>query len=130
MTMYSTPDQIVPVATAFNAIDLTMTRGCLEAHGVLVAAAPVHTLNNFPHYANATGGYSIFVPASQVHEAQDILSALNWETDWSTQRSQIKRVAVCLIFYLLAGFYAAPPMSGRVLHRQASRVIETGVTRP
>lgn len=128
--MNSTPDQIVSVATAFDAIDVAMTRACLEAHGILVAAAPVHTLNNFPHYASVLQGSSIFVPKGQAKEARDILLALNWETDWSTQRSQVKRIAVCLIFYLLAGFYAAPPMSGRVLHRQAIRAIETDVTQP
>ena len=128
--MNSESDKIVRIATAFDATDLAMTRACLEAHGILVAATPVHTLNNFPHYAHCMHGSSIFVPERQADEARDILAGIDWETNWSTQRNQVKRVAVCLIFYLLAGFYAAPPMSGRVLHRMPSREIEAGITRP
>ena len=62
-------DALVRVASVFNAAEFAVTRSFLAAHGIVVAAEPIHLVNNYSHYATAVGGVPVLVPASQAGDA-------------------------------------------------------------
>lgn len=117
MTLKS--DCIVRVATVSNSFDFGATQSLLEAHGIVVVATPVHMLNNFPHYATALKGASIYVRQEQAESALELLEALGWADISPPRRGVFKPILVCMLFVVLAGFAVAPPSQTRLLHRIA-----------
>jgi len=108
-------DALVRVATVFNAAEFAVTRSFLAAHGIIVAAEPIHLINNFSHYATAMGGVPILVLAPQAGEAEDLLVELRWR-EQSGRRSLLRWLGYVLFFGLVCGLGVAPPSSGRVIH--------------
>lgn len=103
------------VATVFNAAEFAVTRSFLAAHGIIVAAEPLHLINNFSHLATAIGGVPILVPASQAGEAADLLAALRWG-EQTRRRSLLRWMGYVLLFGVVCGLGVAPPSSGPVIH--------------
>lgn len=103
------------VATVFNAAEFAVTRSFLAAHGIIVAAEPIHLINNFSHYATAMGGVPILVLAPQAREAEDLLVELRWR-EQSGRRGLLRWLGYVLFFGLVCGLGVAPPSSGRVIH--------------
>ena len=108
-------DALVRVATVFNAAEFAVTRSFLAAHGIIVAAEPIHLINNFSHLATAIGGVPILVPASQAGEATDLLAALR-RGERTSRRGLLRWLGYVLFFGLVCGLGVAPPSSGRVIH--------------
>lgn len=108
-------DALVRVATVFNAAEFAVTRSFLAAHGIIVAAEPIHLINNFSHYATAMGGVPILVLAPQAGEAEDLLVEIRWR-EQSGRRSLLRWLGYVLFFGLVCGLGVAPPSSGRVIH--------------
>lgn len=108
-------DELVRVATLFNAAEFGVTRSFLAAHGILIAAEPIHLINNYPHLATALGGIPILVPASQAGEAAELLIEVE-EAGHGGRISPFRRLAYILLFGVLCGLGIAPPLSGRVIH--------------
>lgn len=108
-------DALVRVATVFNAAEFAVTRSFLAAHGIIVAAEPIHLINNFSHLATAMGGVPILVLAPQAGEAEDLLVEIRWR-EQSGRRSLLQWLGYVLFFGLVCGLGVAPPSSGRVIH--------------
>jgi hypothetical protein len=108
-------DEVVRVATVFNAAEFGVTRSFLAAHGILIAAEPIHLINNYSHLATALGGIPILVPASQAGEAAELLIEVE-EAGHGGRISPFRRLAYILLFGVLCGLGIAPPSSGRVIH--------------
>ena len=108
-------DELVRVATVFNAAEFGVTRSFLTAHGIVIAAEPIHLINNYSHLATALGGIPILVPASQAGEAAELLIVVE-EAGHGGRISPFRRLAYILLFGVLCGLGVAPPSSGRVIH--------------
>lgn len=108
-------DALVRVATVFNAAEFGVTRSFLAAHGILIAAEPIHLINNYSHLATALGGIPILVPASQAGEAAELLTVVD-EAGHGGRMSPFRRLGYILLFGVLCGLGVAPPSSGRVIH--------------
>jgi hypothetical protein len=108
-------DCVVRVATVFNAADYGVTRSFLAAHGILIAAEPIHLINNYSHLATALSGIPILVPASQAGEAAELLTLIDKAGQGASMRL-FRRLAYILLFGVLCGLGVAPPSSGRVIH--------------
>ena len=108
-------DTLLRVASVFNAAEFGVTRSFLAAHGILIAAEPIHLINNYSHYATALGGIPILVPASQATEAAELLTAID-EAVQEGRMSLFRRLGYILLFGVFFGLGVAPPSSGRVIH--------------
>jgi hypothetical protein len=108
-------DALVRVASVFNAAEFAVTRSFLAAHGIVVAAEPIHLVNNYSHYATAVGGVPVLVPASQAGDAADLLGATG-HTGADDKKGGLRWLGYILLFGVLCGFGVAPPSSGRVIH--------------
>lgn len=108
-------DALVRVATVFNAAEFGVTRSFLVAHGILIAAEPIHLINNYSHLATALGGIPILVPASQAGEAAELLIVVE-EAGHGRRMNPFRRLGYILLFAVLCGLGVAPPSSGRVIH--------------
>lgn len=106
---------LVRVATVFNAAEFAVTRSFLAAYGIIIAAEPIHLVNNYSHYANALGGIPILVPASQAGEAEELLTGVERAVQGS-RMSPFRRLGYLLLFGVIVGLGVAPPSSGRVIH--------------
>ncbi|UJW76131.1 hypothetical protein [Rhizobium sp. SL42] len=110
-------DSLEWVATAFGIRDFSVSRGYLEAHGILVVAAQWHVIANLPHYAGAIGGIPIRVPARQAQRTTALLRSIESEQDRGSDPHATRyRVWIAILFIALLGFAAAPPSSGLVIN--------------
>ncbi|MGC4407727.1 hypothetical protein D4A92_10455 [Rhizobium rosettiformans] len=116
-------DALVRVARVFNAADFAVTRSYLAAHDILIAAEPIHMLNNYSHYASALGGCPILVPARQATDALHLLTAVG-EPGQDGRRGPFRWLAYILLFGVLCGLSVAPPSSGRVIHCRRTAVAQ------
>jgi len=108
-------DELVRVATVFNAAEFGVTRSFLVAHGIVIAAEPIHLINNYSHLATALGGIPILIPASQAAEAAELLSVVD-KAGHGGRMNPFRRLGYILLFGVLCGLGVAPPSSGRVIH--------------
>ncbi len=119
-------DRIIRVATVFTASEFAVTSSYLEAYGIVVVAAPVQLINNFPHYTSAIGGAGVFVPERQAQTAINLLiEADRGETEIKDGEPKLmmpktffEMVTELFLYIHVSGGEAAPPYASRIVHGQ------------
>ncbi|NTF31239.1 hypothetical protein [Rhizobium skierniewicense] len=128
-------DRITRVATVFTASDFAVTTSYLEAYGIIVVAAPVHLINNFPHYTSAIGGAGVFVPERQAQAAINLLieadrektEIKDEEPKLMTPKTFFDRVMELFLYVYVSGGEASPPYASRIVHGQWQALGEEGI---